>query len=95
MLVYYCKILKNDTLWNFELRIQIKNFFGKFYADTFSVVCATYILVYQKMIFQNTLLIQIWILGQQKWQKTLVIDSDMECENEARGAGEDFTGVHM
>ena len=47
------------------------------------------------MIFQNTLLIQIWILGQQKWQKTLVIDSDMECENEACGAGEDFIGVHM
>ena len=47
------------------------------------------------MIFQNTLLIQIWILGQQKWQKTLVIDSDMECENEARGAGEDFTGVQV
>ena len=25
--------------------------------------------------------------------KTLVIDSDMESENEARGAAEDFTGV--
>ena len=28
-----------------------------------------------------------------KRRKTLVIDSDMESENEARGAAEDFTGV--
>ena len=28
-----------------------------------------------------------------KRQKTLVIDSDMEHENETRSAGEDFTGV--
>ena len=65
-------------------------FVSEFYADTF---CdwATCVLASQNMIvLQNIVLSQtMWILDQQKdKKKILVIDSDMQSENKAHGAGE-------
>ena len=59
-----------------------EEFFGEFYADTFSI-WATYIPVSQKMIvLQNIALIQMMrIVDQQKDKKISVTDSDTASEN--------------
>ena len=54
----------------------------------------TYMLVSQKtIVLQNIVLIPTVNIRPTKRQKTLVIDSDAESENETHGAGENFTGV--
>ena len=54
----------------------------------------TYMLVSQKtIVLQNIVLLQTVNIRPTKRQKTLVIDSDAESENETHGAGENFTGV--
>ena len=65
-----------------------EEFFGEFYADTYSD-WATFTLVSQKMtVLQNIVLIHMmWMLHQQR-QKTLLIDADTESENKTHRAGE-------
>ena len=57
----------------------------------FLTVRVTYILVSQKTEHSSDA--DNMNISPTKRQKTLVIDSDMEHENETHGAGEDFTGV--
>ena len=70
-----------------------EEFFSEFMQIFCLAVQATYVLVSQKMIvLQNIVLIQMTLSIRPKRQKTLVINSDMKSQNETHRAG-DFTGV--
>ena len=73
--------------------IMSEEFFGEFYAYTSDCWSDIYINVSEDGSSEHSSDSDDVNIRPTKRQKTSVIDSYMESENETHGAGEDFTGV--